>query len=127
MWLKQCRWALIFLYLCLLLLVPVSANEQVDSEERQLLRVGYVYEATYFHKNDDGEYRGYIPELLYHIAMHGNFKLEIVEFPNYAEEDQALLDGTIDMEAVVPRAPEWEAKFAFSDTPTSHAHFCLWL
>ena len=112
--------AIISLCLCLLLLIPAAADGPEGESDRQSLRVGYVREEAYFYKNDNGEYRGYTPDLLYQVAMYGNFDLEIVEFPNYAEEDQALLDGRIDMETTVPKSPAWEAKFAFSDTPTSN-------
>jgi len=108
----------IILLLCFLLVFPLVALAE-KPDEHVPLRVGYVEEQSYFFKDANGEYKGYISELLRSVAMYGNFDVEIVEFPSYAEENKALLEGRIDMETAVPRTDEWKKQYAFSNLPTA--------
>ena len=89
------------------------------------LRVGYVYESHYFYKNSAGEYQGYVSELVYNIAMRANFDVQFVDFANYAQEDQALAEGKIDVEMTVPLSERLRKKFAFSDTLTTTASYAV--
>ncbi len=106
------------LFFFFLLFLPCLVSAQ-DKERRVPLRVGYVEEKSYFYKDAYGEYDGYISEILHSIAMFGNFDLEIVEFPNYAEENKALDAGWIDVETAVPRTENGEKRYAFSNLPTA--------
>ena len=92
--------------LTLLLVLVAPFFTPSTAAARALLRVGYVEEPSFAFKNSQGEYSGYAIELLYNVVSHGNFVLEFVEFPDYEQEDQALLDGTIDMETAVPYSLE---------------------
>ena len=104
--------------LTLLLVLVAPFFTPSTAAARALLRVGYVEEPSFAFKNSQGEYSGYAIELLYNVVSHGNFVLEFVEFPDYEQEDQALLDGTIDMETAVPYSLERQEKFLISETPT---------
>jgi signal transduction histidine kinase/ActR/RegA family two-component response regulator len=109
-----------YLYLWLItLLFLVPALAQAETPVRQTLRVGYVHEQGFFYKDARGEYRGLSASLLYNIGMHGNFDIQIIEFPNYIEEDKALADGKIDVEITVPYTEERAEQFLFSDSVTA--------
>lgn len=106
------------LLFCLFLCNIAVAADETESEERQILRVGFVSEPPFAYKDDQGIYGGYASELLYNLAMRANFDLQFVDFPNYNEEDQALLDGSIDMEAMVETTAARRELYLFSNTPT---------
>ena len=115
---KAIFWNFIWMLLFVLLFLPNTVMAQ-RREQNVPLRVGFVEEHGYFYKDAYGEYSGYISELLHSIAMFGNYDLEVVEFSSYAEENQALLEGRIDMETAVPRTEQWEQQYAFSNLPTA--------
>jgi signal transduction histidine kinase/ABC-type amino acid transport substrate-binding protein len=106
--------------LSLCLLLACSLPGTVRAEELQVMRVGYVQEPGYFYKNDQGEYQGYIIDLLYNIASHGKFTVQVVDFTNYEDEDQALREGLIDMEAVLGYSAARAKQFLYSDSVTAN-------
>lgn len=109
-----------YLYVCLIaLLLLVPALAQADTSMRKTLRVGFVHEQGFFYKDALGEYRGFTAEMLYTVGMHGNFDVQIVEFPNYELEDKALTDGQIDVEATVPYTKARAEQFLFTDSVTA--------
>ena len=110
--------------LCLFLVLPVFARGEAQPQ-RQTFRVGYVEEPAYSFKDAQGEYQGYTIELLYSIASHGNLALQFVEFPDYEQEDRALLDGNIDVEVVVPYSETREQQFLVSETATLNVPLTL--
>ncbi len=114
-----------YLCFCLVFLVVSLVNAVQANEKRQLLRVGYVYEPHYATKDTAGEHKGYVPELVYNVAMRGNFDVQFVDFPNYVAEDLALAEGKIDVEITVPPSEELKKKFIFSDSITTTASYSI--
>ena len=92
----------------------------VQADELQGLRVGYVREPGYFYKDDFGEYQGYTIDLLFNVASRGKFTLQVVEFDNYEDEDQALREGRIDIETILGYSEARARQFLYSETVTAN-------
>ena len=116
-----------YLCFCLVFLVVSLVNAVQANEKRQLLRVGYVYEPHYATKDTAGEHKGYVPELVYNVAMRGNFDVQFVDFPNYVAEDLALAEGKIDVEINIHPHSGWFFLFGHSPNIIGSAQVCILL
>lgn len=116
---------LLTLGLALLLLITAPFFTRKASAERPTLRIGYVEEPFYSYKDTQGKYQGYTIELLYNISSRGNFALQFVEFPNYEQEDQALLNNEIDLETIVPYSEARNEQYLLSETITLNVPLTL--
>ncbi len=92
-----------------------SATE-ADTEQPEILRVGFFAFSGYHIIEEDGRRSGYGYEFLQRLAIHAGWSYEYVGYDqSYADALNMLRNGTIDIVTSVSKTPEREAEFLFSD------------
>ena len=84
------------------------------------VRVGFFPFEGYYSVDKTGLRSGYGYELLQLIGLHANFSYQYIDtVKTWAELEQMLEDGKIDLLTSVQKTARNEARFAFSDVPIS--------
>ena len=92
-----------------------ETQEAPSPESPRTIRVGFFEFDGYHHQDENGRRSGYGYDFLQMIAPYGNFQYEYVGYDkSWAEMQQMLLDGEIDMVTSAHKTPEREQLFSFS-------------
>ncbi|MDO5134541.1 MAG: transporter substrate-binding domain-containing protein [Eubacteriales bacterium] len=101
------------LFLCLL--CPLAPQAAEASDEKITLRVGFFEFDGYHHQDEEGNRSGYGYDFLQMIAPYGNFEYEYVGYDkSWAEMQQMLINGEIDLVTSAHKTPDRERLFDFS-------------
>jgi len=106
--------AAVLLAACVLSLFPVSVCAAAGGS--RTLRVGFFAFDGYHIQDGDGNRSGYGYDFLQLLARYGNWTYEYIGYDkSWAEMQNMLADGEIDILTSAQKTPEREEKFAFSD------------
>ena len=106
--------AAILLFVCIISLFPVPAYSAAG--DSRTLRVGFFAFDGYHIQDEDGNRSGYGYDFLQLLARYGDWTYEYVGYDkSWAEMQNMLADGEIDILTSAQKTPEREEKFAFSD------------
>jgi hypothetical protein len=106
--------AVILFFACILSLFPVPAYAAAGSS--RTLRVGFFAFDGYHIQDGNGNRSGYGYDFLQLLARYGDWTYEYVGYDkSWAEMQDMLADGEIDILTSAQKTPEREKAFAFSD------------
>ena len=106
--------AVILFFVCLIPLFPFSAYAAAGNN--RTLRVGFFAFDGYHVQDEDGNRSGYGYDFLQLLARYGDWTYEYVGYDkSWAEMQNMLTDGEIDILTSAQKTPEREERFAFSD------------
>lgn len=106
--------AVILFFACIISLFPVHAYAAAGNS--RTLRVGFFAFDGYHVQDGDGNRSGYGYDFLQLLARYGDWTYEYVGYDkSWAEMQDMLADGEIDLLTSAQKTPEREDEFAFSD------------
>ena len=106
--------AMILLLACIISLFSVPAYAAAGNS--RTLRVGFFAFDGYHIQDEDGKRRGYGYDFLQLLARYGDWTYEYVGYDkSWAEMQNMLADGEIDILTSAQKTPEREERFALSD------------
>ena len=107
--------ALALLAVCLIGLLPVSANAAYDASQRETIRVGFFAMDGYHMMDSSGNRSGYGYDFLQMVSRYLDVDFEYVGYEDSWEEMQTMLEnGEIDLLTSARKTSEREEKFDFS-------------
>ncbi len=108
-----------FIYLIAVLLAPLSVSFDSyaeDTDEQEVLKVGFFAFSGYHIMDDKGHRDGYGYEFLQRLAIHGGWSYEYIGYDrSYADSLDMLRSGEVDIVTSVSKTPERQEEFLFSD------------
>lgn len=106
--------AAILFFACMISLFPIHAYAAAGNS--RTLRVGFFAFDGYHVQDGDGNRSGYGYDFLQLLARYGDWTYEYVGYDkSWAEMQNMLEDGEIDILTSAQKTPEREEQFAFSD------------
>lgn len=88
----------------------------MNSDEPEILRVGFFAFPGYHTIDETGRRSGYGYEFLQRLAIHGGWSYEYIGYDrSYADSLDMLRSGEVDIVTSVSKTPERETEFLFSD------------
>jgi len=106
--------SVILFFACVILLFPIHAYAAAGNS--RTLRVGFFAFDGYHIQDGNGNRSGYGYDFLQLLARYGDWTYEYVGYDkSWAEMQNMLADGEIDLLTSAQKTPEREEKFAFSD------------
>ena len=106
--------AVILFFACMISLFPLPASAAAGSS--RTIRVGFFAFDGYHIQDKDGNRSGYGYDFLQLLARYGDWTYEYVGYDkSWAEMQNMLANGEIDLLTSAQKTPEREKTFAFSD------------
>lgn len=106
---------------CFILILIVLLPMETLAEEKVRVRVGIFDYKAFYGEDSDGKPSGYGYEYLNTLEQYGNFHFEYV-YGSWAECQEWLDAGIIDMVDSAQKTPEREEKFLFSEYSTGTSY-----
>ncbi len=118
--------AILALIAVLMFLSSAAPSFALDSVSTRTVRVGYYHIEGYNVMDDAGNRSGYGFEVLQAMKVYNNWVYEYVGYDKgWADIQQMLLDGEIDMVISAVKTPERMETYDFSEREVSQSGTCL--
>lgn len=117
---------LVFLIALLLMLGSAASALALGHVEAKTVRVGFYRIDGYHVMDDEGNRSGYGYEVLQAMKLYNNWEYEYIGYDKgWADIQQMLLDGQIDMVISAVKTPAREEIYDFSELAVSQSGTCL--
>ena len=123
---KRFKRALVIWMLCIVMLIDALPAFALEDVAVRTVRVGYYHIEGYHVMDESGSRSGYGYEVLQAMKLYTNWSYEYVGYDlGWADMQQMLLDGELDMVISAVKTPERAEIYDFSDLPVSQSGACL--
>lgn len=124
MWERLTR---ILVFVCLLLSFG-GASVQAEGDTDRVIKVGFFHWPGYHYYDERGHSAGYGYELIKRLSFYGDWNFQLLGYDkSWSESVKMLENGEIDVMTCVPKLPDLEEKFLYSQQPVGNFSTLLYV